>query len=62
MESIHDSFIGKRSQVAAESVAKQMGLTTVKEVQQEKNINTTTDTFRIKNIHQKVMENERQRT
>ena len=32
----NDSFIGKQSQVAAERVAKQMGLTTVREVQQEK--------------------------
>ena len=32
----NDSFIGKQSQLAAERVAKQMGLTTVREVQQEK--------------------------
>jgi len=55
----NDSFIGKRSQVAAESVAKQMGLTTVKEVQQEKNITLQPIRLEIKNIHQKVMENER---
>lgn len=55
----NDSFIGKRSQVAAESVAKQMGLTTVKEVQQEKNMTLQPIRLEIKNIHQKVMENER---
>ena len=32
----NDSFIGKRSQLAAEKVAEQMGLTTVKQVQFEK--------------------------
>ena len=31
-----DNFIGKRSQYAAEKVAKEMGLTTAREVQQEK--------------------------
>ncbi len=55
----NDSFIGKRSQVAAESVAKQMGLTTVKEVQQAKNLEQGPIRLEIKNIHQKVMENER---
>ncbi len=55
----NDSFIGKRSQVAAESVAKQMGLTTVKEVQQEKNMILQPIRFEIKSIHQKVMESER---
>ena len=50
-----DNFIGKRSQHAAERVAREMGLTTVWEVQQEKlnelkRIRTT-----IKEIHQKVM-------
>jgi hypothetical protein len=55
----NDSFIGKRSQVAAESVAKQMGLTTVKEVQQEKNMTLQPIRLEIKNIHQKVMEKER---
>ena len=36
----NDSFIGKRSQLAAEYVAKEMGLTTVKEVQLEKELNS----------------------
>jgi hypothetical protein len=55
----NDSFLGKRSQVAAESVAKQMGLTTVKEVQQEKKMTLQPIRLEIKNIHQKVMEKER---
>ena len=36
-----------------------MGLTTVKEVQQEKNMTLQPIRLEIKNIHQKVMENER---
>lgn len=32
----NDSFIGKRSQIAADNVAKELGLTRVREVQQEK--------------------------
>ena len=35
----NDSFIGKRSQLAAEKVAENMGLTTVKQVQFEKEFN-----------------------
>lgn len=31
-----DSFIGKRSQIAADNIAQQLGLTRVREVQQEK--------------------------
>ncbi|WP_437373649.1 relaxase/mobilization nuclease domain-containing protein [Maribacter litoralis] len=58
----NDSFIGKRSQLAAENVAKEMGLTTVKEVQLEKELGTTKVRFQIKNIHQKVMETERPKT
>lgn len=53
----NDSFIGKRSQLAAENVAKDMGLTTVKEVQLEKEMDTLRIRLEIKNIHQKVMEN-----
>ena len=55
----NDSFIGKRSQLAAENVAKKMGLTTVKEVQLEKNINLQPIRQEIKNIHQSVMDNQR---
>ena len=58
----NDSFIGKRSQLAAENVAKDMGLTTVKEVQMEKELDTLRIRLEIKNIHQKVMENERPKT
>ena len=36
----NDSFIGKRSQLAAEKVAREMGLTTVKEVQLEKEMDS----------------------
>ena len=55
----NDSFIGKRSQLAAENVAKKMGLTTVKEVQLEKNINLQPIRQEIRNRHQKVMDKER---
>jgi len=55
----NDSFIGKRSQLAAEYVAKEMGLTTVKEVQLEKNINLQLTRQEIKNRHQSVMEHQR---
>lgn len=57
-----DSFIGKRSQMAAESVAKEMGLTTVKEVQLEKELDSIKVRLEIKNIHQNVMETERPKT
>jgi hypothetical protein len=58
----NDSFIGKRSQLAAENVAKEMGLTTVKEVQLEKELNSIQVRLEIKNIHQRVMETERPKT
>ena len=58
----NDSFIGKRSQLAAENVAKEMGLTTVKEVQLEKGRNFIKVRLQIKNIHQNVMETERPKT
>jgi len=58
----NDSFIGKRSQLAAEQVAKEMGLTTVKEVQLEKELDSIKVRLEIKNIHQGVMENERPKT
>ncbi len=50
-----DSFIGKRSQQVAERVAKQMGLTTVKEVQQEKLNQIQNIRAEIKGIHEKVI-------
>jgi len=58
----NDSFIGKRSQLAAENVAKEMGLTTVKEVQMEKEMDTLRIRLEIKNIHHKVLETERPKT
>ncbi len=47
----NDSFIGKRSQLAAEQVSKSMGLTTVKEVQLEKEFNTKEIRMEIKRRH-----------
>ena len=58
----NDSFIGKRSQLAAENVAKEMGLTTAREVQQEKELNTLYIRHEIRNIHNKVMEDQRPKT
>ncbi|SDN09421.1 hypothetical protein SAMN04488514_1241, partial [Kriegella aquimaris] len=58
----NDSFIGKRSQWAAEKVAKDMGLTTVKEVQLEKELDSIQIRHEIKDIHHRVMENERPQT
>lgn len=50
-----DNFIGKRSQKAAEKVAQQMGLTTVKEVQKEKLNEVKNVRVEIKQIHEKVI-------
>nr|WP_317039880.1 relaxase/mobilization nuclease domain-containing protein [Kriegella aquimaris] len=50
-----DSFIGKRSQQVAERVAKQMGLTTVREVQQQKLDSVKEIRAEIKQLHEKVM-------
>ncbi len=58
----NDSFIGKRSQLAAENVAKEMGLTTVREVQLEKNLASKHIRQVIRNIHQAVMGHERPKT
>ncbi|WP_373519700.1 relaxase/mobilization nuclease domain-containing protein [Pricia sp.] len=58
----NDSFIGKRSQLAAENVAKEMGLTTAREVQLEKELDSIHIRLEIKNIHQRVMENQRPKT
>ena len=57
----NDSFIGKQSQYAAERVAKQMGLTTVREVQQEKLNEIKNVRQQIKEIHEKVMNQHRPR-
>ncbi|MDL5512686.1 relaxase/mobilization nuclease domain-containing protein [Arenibacter sp. M-2] len=58
----NDSFIGKRSQLAAEKVAKEMGQTTVKEVQLEKELDSIKVRLEIKNVHKRVMENDRPKT
>ncbi|WP_232233202.1 MULTISPECIES: relaxase/mobilization nuclease domain-containing protein [Arenibacter] len=50
-----DNYIGKRSQQAAEKVAKQMGLTTVREVQQEKLNEIKNVRQEIKQIHEKII-------
>jgi hypothetical protein len=50
-----DSYIGKRSQQAAERVAQQMGMTTVREVQQEKLNEVKIVRQEIKQIHEKVI-------
>ncbi len=51
----NDSFIGKQSQFAAERVAKQMGLKTVREVQWEKLNEIKNVRQQIRDIHEKVM-------
>lgn len=51
----NDSFIGKRSQLAAEKVAEHMGLTTVKQVQFEKEFNLKELRTEIKRRHDLTM-------
>ncbi|WP_323026811.1 relaxase/mobilization nuclease domain-containing protein [Gelidibacter japonicus] len=51
----NDSFIGKRSQLAAEKVAERMGLTTVKQVQFEKEFNLKEIRTEIKRRHDLTM-------
>lgn len=51
----NDSFIGKRSQQAAEKVAEQMGLTTVRQVQFEKKFNLREIRTEIKRRHDLTM-------
>ncbi len=51
----NDSFIGKRSQLAAERVAEKMGLTTVKQVQFEKEFNLKDIRTEIKRRHDLTM-------
>lgn len=50
-----DNFIGKRSQLAAENVARQLGMTTVREVQEQKLEKVRDIRAEIKQIHEKVM-------
>jgi hypothetical protein len=58
----NDSFIGKRSQLAAENVAKEMGLTTVKEVQMEQQLQSVAIRNEIRKIHERTMANEQLKT
>ena len=51
----NDSFIGKRSQLAAEKVAEHLGLTTVKQVQFEKEFNLKEIRSEIKRRHDLTM-------
>ncbi|MFD0990343.1 relaxase/mobilization nuclease domain-containing protein [Mariniflexile jejuense] len=51
----NDSFIGKRSQQAAEKTAEQMGLTTVKQIQFEKEFNLKEIRTEIKRRHDLTM-------
>ena len=50
-----DSFIGKRSQLAADNVARQFGLTRVREVQQEKLQELKQHRKEVQTIHDKVL-------
>lgn len=52
----NDSFIGKRSQVAADNVAKELGLSRVREVQKEKLQNLGPLREEIKNINDRVLQ------
>src|SRR6056297_191515 len=54
-----DNFIGKRSQLAAERVAREMGITTVREVQLEKQLQTKAIRKEISRIHETTMDNEK---
>ncbi len=58
----NDSFIGKRSQAAAENVAKEMGLTTVKEVQMEQQLQSMAIRNEIRKIHERTLANEQLKT
>ena len=52
----NDSFIGKRSQVAADNVARELGFTRVREVQQERLNELKHLRQEIKNIHDRVLQ------
>ena len=58
----NDSFIGKRSQLAAERVAREMGITPVREVQMEKELQTQVIRKEIRRIHESTMDNEKLKT
>ncbi|MBZ9632578.1 relaxase/mobilization nuclease domain-containing protein [Salegentibacter sp. LM13S] len=52
----NDSFIGKRSQIAADNVAKELGFKRVREVQQERLNELKGLRQEIKNIHDRVLQ------
>lgn len=52
----NDSFIGKRSQIAADNVARELGLTRIRDVQQEKLKELNWQRLAIRHINNKVME------
>ncbi len=52
----NDSFIGKRSQLAADNVAKELGLTRVRDVQNEKLQELKWQRLAIRHINNKVLE------
>lgn len=54
-----DSYIGKRSQKAAERTAQQLQLTTVREVQQNRNQSLKRIRSEIKQIHDRIMQQHR---
>ena len=54
-ETYKDNFIGKRSQIAADNVAREMGLTRVREVQQDKLQELKQHRREVQNIHEKVL-------
>ncbi|WP_066219573.1 relaxase/mobilization nuclease domain-containing protein [Formosa haliotis] len=51
----NDSFIGKRSQLAAERVAKDLGLQTVKDIRQQRLLQLKSIRTEIKTIHSEVL-------
>jgi hypothetical protein len=61
-QAYNDSFIGKRSQQAAEKVAERMQLTTVKQVQWEKEMNLSSIRTEIKRRHDLTMKQFRPRS
>lgn len=58
-QAYNDSFIGKRSQLAAEKVAEKMQLTTVKQVQFEKNFQTQELRNEIKRRHHLTLKHQK---
>jgi hypothetical protein len=54
-ETYKDNFIGKRSQIAADNVARHMGLTRVREVQQDRLLELKQLRKEVQNIHEKVL-------